>query len=768
MTKKQKDKKEPKESLFFLFKELDTNVKKTIWSFVFLFLAITFLLSFFGLAGGAGRFLEEIFSRLLGYGRFVLPLVAGVFSIMYFKRLKSKNYLLLFLGVILFGLGALGAMHIFYRPEEMQEMARDGHGGGYLGFLLTYLALKALGIYAGSALFFLMIIIGLLIAFNSYFAKFLKSKEEIAESKEEVPEPEASSEQGIGRAKMTEEKLELFSKIKDSFIKPKEDPLENNASNKLQTTAGDKNILLLNPIRSNLNWKTPPTSLLEKISGKPQAGDVKKKSETIEKALKNFGIEAQVVSVNIGPTVSQYAILPAEGVRLSKIVALQNDLAMALAAHPLRIEAPIPGKSLVGLEIPNEKFAIVRIRNIIESSVFTQNQGLTIALGEDAAGNYICADLTEMPHLMLAGATGAGKSIAIANIISSLLFKHSPEDLKFILIDPKRVELSVYNEIPHLLTPVIVEIDKVVNSLKWAVAEMERRYQILQEFKVRNLEAYHEALREEGIKLPVKNEEIATAETLPIEDPENLPYIVIIIDELADIMVSFGKEVETLIVRIAQKARAVGIHLILSTQRPSVEIITGLIKANIPSRIAFQVPSQIDSRTILDMAGAEKLLGKGDMLYLSRDSSRPKRLQGAYIQEGEVKGLVNFLKKQAPTEYDEEVIKARTVPGLGGRGIFDSSTENKEDGQGGEYSDDLFLAAKAAVIESKKASATLLQRKLRVGYARAARLIEMLEEGGIIGPYNGAKPREILASPEKTTEYEDNETDQSKRDHWEF
>jgi len=467
-------------------------------------------------------------------------------------------------------------------------------------------------------------------------------------------------------------------------------------------------------------------------------------------------------------SITQYCFKPASGIKLSKITGLNNNLSLALAQHPIRIEAPIPGKSLIGIEVPNRVSTMVRLRDFMESAEFAERKtNLTLALGQDVGGNYIFGDLTEMPHLMIAGATGTGKSVSINTIITTLLYQNSPDDLKMILIDPKRVELTAFNGIPHLLTPTVVDNGKVANSLKWAIGEMERRYKMLQEASSRDIFSYNEKIKP-GQKKYIIDEE--TREALGEEEVKRLPYIVIIIDELADIMASHSKDVEAAIVRLAQMARAVGIHLIVSTQRPSVEVLTGLIKANITTRIAFQVATQIDSRTILDMGGAEKLLGNGDMLYLSSRSPKPKRIQGVFVSESEVKRVVKSIKSQleGEVEYDEDVTAPQRV-----------SFEGKMNGAiggGDEDGDDLYEEAKDTVIKSGKASASLLQRRLRVGYARAARLLDILEANGVIGQADGSKPREILvdapagsgASAAGEVRYEDELDDQKKRERWQM
>jgi len=469
----------------------------------------------------------------------------------------------------------------------------------------------------------------------------------------------------------------------------------------------------------------PPMSLLEEDKGKPNTGDIKANANIIKRTLANFGIEVEMDEITVGPTVTRYALKPAEGVKLSKIVGLQNDLALALAAHPIRIEAPIPGKSLVGIEIPNKSKSIVGLATMLADEKFKNSaKPLTIALGRAISGRASFGNLAKMPHCLVAGTTGSGKSVTIHAMIASLLYRNSPDDLKFIMIDPKRVELTLYNKIPHLLTPVITEAKKTILALKWAAKEMDRRYDILEKESVRDIGSYHDNI---------------VGKDTSEKDP--MPYIVIIIDELADIMSTYPRELESAIVRIAQMSRAVGIHLILSTQRPEVNVITGLIKANIPARIALKVSSQIDSRTILDAGGAEKLLGAGDMLYSSGDA-QPERLQSAFISEGEVKKVVKYLADAYKDELTDEIsLSSGSISA--DKSIFESTlADNDED------EDEMYEEARACIIEAGKASTSYLQRKLKLGYARAARLMDMLEERGVIGPGDGAKPREVLEKME--------------------
>lgn len=476
-------------------------------------------------------------------------------------------------------------------------------------------------------------------------------------------------------------------------------------------------------------YEAPPLSLLGEDKGKPGVGDIKANANIIKRTFQNFGISVEMDEVSVGPTVTRYAIKPAEGVRLQKIVGLQTNLELALAAHPVRIEAPIPGKSLVGIEVPNASKAMVGLGGVMAASEWTASKKpLLAAVGRDIAGVPHYVNVAKMPHGLIAGATGSGKSVAIHAVITSLLYRNGPNQLRFIMIDPKRVELTLYNGIPHLLTPVITDPKKAIFALKWAAKEMDRRYGILEERQVRDIDSYHATVVEPAKKRKAK------------EIPEAMPYIAIVIDELADIMQTYPRELEAGIVRLAQMSRAVGIHLILSTQRPSVNVITGLIKANVPTRLALQVASQIDSRTILDASGAELLLGAGDMLYQSADMQKPVRLQTAYISESEVKKVVAFIKER----------NAGPLGALDLGGGTDGSGMNQPNdaimlaGEDDEVDDDLYSQAREAVEEAGRASTSYLQRKLRIGYSRAARLMDLLEEKGVIGPADGSRPREVL------------------------
>jgi S-DNA-T family DNA segregation ATPase FtsK/SpoIIIE len=484
----------------------------------------------------------------------------------------------------------------------------------------------------------------------------------------------------------------------------------------------------------------PPLSILAKNKGKPEVGDVKANMNIIKRTLQNFGIQVEMDEATIGPTVTRYSMKPAEGVRLSKILALQSNLELALAVSPVRIEAPIPGKSLVGIEVPNIARTTLGLAPLVSDDVYVGSpKPLMMALGRTITGQAQYADLAKMPHMLVAGTTGAGKSVTIHDFVISLLYRCGPERLRFIMVDPKRVELTLYNSIPHLLTPVITDAKKAILALKWLAKEMDRRYDVLQREKVRDISSYHENILAPALAKAEESRGYEGEEEGPL--PEAMPYIVLIIDELADIMQAYPRELESGIVRLAQMSRAVGIHLVLSTQRPSVKVITGLIKANIPARVALQVASQIDSRTILDMSGAEKLLGAGDMLFLSGDMAKPVRVQAPYISEDEVKKVVAYLARQAEGQLPSEIDFSDAAKVGGGMDpIFSSMIGGDEEDEG----DELYSEAKRTVLEAGKASTSYLQRKLGVGYARAAKLMDILEDRGVIGPADGAKPRAII------------------------
>lgn len=680
---------------------LPDETKHSIWIVFSFAVFAVLLLSLFGKAGILGNYVKEALVLFFGTGYFMAPIAVLFLGLSFLKDFGRKTSLSAVIGAGLFLLSSLGVLDLVFGK----------YGGGYLGFAVSFPLFYLFDYLVSVVVLFALFLVSFLLMFNFSFdfgKKENKIVEKTSDSSIDLPESEeAEWESEGGIEEETDKKDDKESSKKETFL-PKADQLfAENLKPKKQFS---------------LKYVSPPLDLLEDDKGTPSNGDIKANANIIRRTLQNFGIDVEMFEVNVGPSVTQYTLKPAEGIKLSRITALQSDLSLALAAHPLRIEAPIPGKSLLGIEVPNRSIALVGLRSLISTSEFQGSYPLGVAFGRDVTGSPVFADIAKMPHLLIAGATGSGKSIAIHTAVVSLLYKNSPEFLRLLLIDPKRVELSIYNEIPHLLTPVIVDSKKAVMSLRWAVKEMERRYEVLSFAGVRDINSFN------GKLLKDKDGE------------EVMPNIVIIIDELADLMSTYPREVETSIVRLAQMSRAVGIHLIVSTQRPSVEIITGLIKANITARLALQVASQVDSRTILDMSGAEKLLGNGDMLYLAGDTSKPKRVQGAFISEKEVKKVSSFIIDQA------DKFSAQGGPAFGGETGFDLQEPNPilSDGFENENDDELFESARELVIEAGKASASLLQRRLRVGYARAARLLDMLEERGVVGPGDGAKPREVL------------------------
>ncbi|PTX58643.1 DNA translocase FtsK [Melghirimyces profundicolus] len=520
------------------------------------------------------------------------------------------------------------------------------------------------------------------------------------------------------------EQQELFPPQTRQPVKPEPAATEPRSSGKsVEEDSKGAVVVQFNKDRDLPEYRLPPFTLLgkPKKSGNNQdrrgMADNAKKLET---TLESFGVKAKVTQIHRGPAVTRYEVQPDTGVKVSRIVNLADDIALALAAKDIRIEAPIPGKAALGIEVPNPETSVVGLRDVLESSQYHEaDSKLSIALGRDISGEPIVGDLSRMPHLLVAGATGSGKSVCINDIICSILYKAKPNEVKFMMIDPKMVELNIYNGIPHLLSPVVTDSRRAAVALKKVVAEMEKRYELFAETGARDIERYNRLIREKG------------------EEERTLPYIVVIVDELADLMMVAPADVEDAICRLAQMARAAGIHLIIATQRPSVDVITGVIKANIPSRIAFGVSSSADSRTILDMGGAEKLLGRGDMLYLPTGASKPIRVQGSFVSDQEVESVVQYVKDQQQARYHEEMIP-----------------EKQEGGGGGEKVEDaLFPQAVQLVVEAKTASVSLLQRRLRVGYTRAARLIDYMEQRGIVGPYEGSKPREVLMTSEQLSKH---------------
>lgn len=695
--------------------DLEDQTKKAILAIIFGSLAIVVFLSIWQKAGPFGDFVYKTFNYLFGWGYLILP---AVFLIITYELLKSRRshiYFAAIFGALLFFVSILGISELYF----------ENNYAGLVGYGVAAFLSKIFGFWASLTLLISFVFISAVMALNIPLKIGRdESDEEEEEKSEMIGEPvvvnQAVPAKEEKKTAAPEVEKPLFAKVSDSEEEFKVPKFKSGAYN------------------------PPVINLLERVESRPMSGDIKANANIIRRTLQNFGIDVEMGEVNIGPTVTQYTLRPAQGVKLSKIVTLHNDLALALAAHPLRIEAPIPGKALVGIEVPNKSIALVRLGSLLDTDYFKESGVLTFALGRDVSGAPVFADLSKMPHLLIAGATGSGKSVSIHSIITSLVWRNGPSQLKFILIDPKRVELSYYRDLPHLLTPVLSDGKKSINALRWAVKEMERRYEILSKFNARDILSFNNAVLKKR------------------EENSYLSYLVIIIDELADLMAAYGREVEGTIIRLAQMARAVGIHLVVSTQRPSVEVLTGLIKANITSRMALQVPSQVDSRTILDMSGAEKLLGNGDMLYLSGDSGKPRRLQGVYILESEIKRVVDYIAEKNPASGNDEIEESAALSSQRGSSELpapDFSNSNEFDDL---EEDELLAEAKAVVLQAKKASASLLQRRLSVGYARAARLLDIMEEKGLIGPGDGAKPREVYL--EKLGGVNENSANESKND----
>ncbi|HEY4508750.1 MAG TPA: DNA translocase FtsK 4TM domain-containing protein [Candidatus Paceibacterota bacterium] len=733
--KKRKDKK-PKEKNRDTKEVQHSHLKEetfhTIVAVTFFVLATFLVLSAGPISKGGpvGVKAYQIFHYLFGVGYYLLPVVFFILCVSFFRSLQKKLALTHSIGGVLFFISSLALVDISLPSRiVIEEGAWFGvNQGGVVGHFISSPLINAFDTYVSVLILIALIIISLLVIFDApirfAFIKSLFPKKEKVEGEEDTdPEIIISN----------PEQLNMDEKVQKGAETEKISPQKNTEKNLDEFGISP---LLLN----GKEFVPPPLSLLEQDRGKPGVGDIKANSNIIKRTLQNFGINVEMDEISIGPSITRYALKPAEGVKLSRIVGLQNDLALALAAHPIRIEAPIPGKSLVGIEIPNSTKTTVGLGTLLSSGEFqNSDKPLLVSLGKGISGMSYFGNLAKAPHLLIAGATGSGKSVTIHAAITSLLYRNSPDNLKFIMVDPKRVELTLYNKIPHLLTPVITDAKKTILALKWAAKEMDRRYDILQAESLQNIASYHKNVVEPAIK---NQRHKASATTVAIE---TMPYIVIVIDELADIMSAYPRELESAIVRLAQMSRAVGIHLMLSTQRPSVNVITGLIKANIPSRIALQVASQIDSRTILDMGGAEKLLGAGDMLYLSGEMSQPQRIQSAYISESETKAVVKYLVDSYANEIPSEI-------NITGENVKNNIFEATIDDTKMEEDDDLYEEAKQTVLEAGKASTSYLQRKLGIGYARAARLIDILEERGVIGPGSGAKAREVMGGGTTVTD----------------
>ena len=713
--KKEVEKRKPrhKESI-----GLNPEIKRGLMVIALFLIAGILILSYLGIGGQAGSMIDYLLGVAFGESRLLAPILLVLIGILIELEQDYPHDVRHFLGFFLLLFGVNGIIHLtrFHDPTiGAWKIALTGQAGGLIGFGAGYPLSYLFGFWAALVILGALILASLLLLFNTSLARiinaqkmvllqlgtfgkiiigvislFIKKTPKVADySAEESTAPAFNFQ--TRALKKEEEDIATAAAVTETDNK--ETPALEDATSTFKYTRG-----------------LPPLDLLSSMRSKPTSGDIKANLFTIQKTLENFGIVVEMGAVQVGPTVTQYTLKPADGVKLSRLTALQNDLAMALAAHPIRIEAPIPGKSLVGIEVPNQKAALVSLRELLETPEAREQRGnLMVALGKDVSGKPWFGDLSILPHLLIAGATNSGKTVCINAILLSLLLQHTPETLRFILVDPKRVELPNYNGIPHLLTPVITDVQKTVNALRWTIGEMERRFELLSKAGRRDITSYNKVM------------------------DQKLPYLVFVIDELADLMTASGAEVEAAIIRLSQMARAVGIHLVLATQRPSVDVITGLIKANMPARLAFSVASLMDSRTILDTSGAEKLLGRGDCLWSPPELSKPRRLQSAFVGEEETKKVVEFLKGDELPQYNDDITakQQKTFE-------FNSANVPSED------DDPILDEAKEVIIQAGKGSASLLQRRLKVGYARAARLLDLLEKIGFIGPADGAKPRELL------------------------
>ena len=698
-------------------------------------LSLLLVVSWFGVGGPVLQWIDMATVKTIGYTAYALPILLIYLAVETFRaeenQLPAVVKFAAILEIVWFS-GLFGLMKTASRPNS----------GGFVGDILNTATLKMVDSAIAVIIYLVLAFITVLfITQTSPFTVFSKLWEMIkSNTKEDDNNRSIMKKASIAQPAEEEKKTDLgeiklnagvpiidTAKEKKSLLKKVEKPEKVNEEQALVATRDP-------------NWEAPSLDLLEKNESGADAGDTRQNAQIIHDTLAEFNIEAAMGDINVGPKVTQYTLRPPSGVKLTRITALETNIALNLAAQSLRIEAPIPGQRAVGIEVPNRKAAEVRLRSTLSSKQWAAARDpLSFGIGKDISGQVVVGELGKMPHLLIAGQTGSGKSVMINTLLCSLLYRNSPSDMKLILVDPKQVEMAPYADIPHLLTPVINEPEKTISALKWAVNEMERRYKLLAGEKIRNIKEYNKRLQSRAKKIAIADENGNVQE----HEDGSMPYIVIVVDEMSDLMMMAKKDVETLIVRLAQKSRAVGIHLVLATQRPSVNVITGLIKANVPARIAFTVASQVDSITILDQSGAEKLLGQGDMLFYVTSMSKPKRIQGAWVTDDEVNKITDHLRMQMAPQYNDEVV-AQPVQ-LDGKGgvVMDLS----------EGGDDKFKDAVRVVVERRKASTSMLQTRLGIGYQRAARIIEEMEERGIIGPQNGSKPRDVLiSSPEELEE----------------
>ena len=699
-------------------------------------LSLLLVVAWFDVGGPILEWINSSAQQLIGYGVYVLPILLVYVAVEIFRAEENRLPLVMRFAVLLEIIwlsGLFGLLKTAARPLA----------GGAIGDLTNAGMLGLVDAPVAAFVYVLLIFVtALFITRTSPFTIIRLVWEWIRRDTSEDEENQAVMRKAAKAdtpkpAKAAAEGIKLNAGVPTIDAEPEPEPKKSSPLSSLRNSVkSDKTAEEQSALVSvhDPNWEAPSLELLEKKQSPADAGDIRQNAQIIHDTLAEFNIDVEMEDANIGPKVTQYTLRPPSGVKLTRITALETNIALNLAAQSLRIEAPIPGQKAVGIEVPNRKAADVRLFGVLNSKQWKGNrEPLSFAIGKDISGQAVVGELNKMPHLLIAGQTGSGKSVMINTLLTSLLYRNSPSDMKLILVDPKQVEMAPYEDIPHLLTPVITEPEKTISALKWAVNEMERRYKLLAGEKIRNIKDYNKKIGSKGTKIAVADE---NGNVQQHEDGA-MPYIVIVIDELADLMMVAARDVEALIVRLAQKARAVGIHLVLATQRPSVDVITGLIKANIPARIGFTVASQVDSRTILDQIGAEKLLGQGDMLLYTPSMSKPKRIQGAWVTDDEVNKVNDHLRMQSAPQYNDEVV-AQPVQ-LNGKGGVVMDFDN-------EGGDDMFRDAVRVVIEGRKASTSLLQRRLRIGYARAARIIEEMEEQGIIGPADGSRPREVLIS----------------------
>ncbi|ABP67727.1 DNA translocase FtsK [Caldicellulosiruptor changbaiensis] len=702
-----------------VFDRLNAEIFGTFLFFIFVFCTFSI---FTDKVGIIGEFIKKVLLGCFGIGVFIILgflLYVSLDSILKRPKVFSKTDVTIFTYIVLaFILGTTFLQASLYpMSNSFVKVLKDSYfkglefkGFGVFGSILTYPFITLFG-YTGTLIVCISILVILsMVVFSFSIRKFIKYRKA---KNEHINNQDKKSEEN------TKPKMESFYNYQED-IGIQEKKTEEIVVNLPKSRNRAKSVDKKEKRPENGEYLYPPLEYLKRPSENISVSkkDINENIRKLEETLKNFGIEAKVNEVNVGPTVTRYEIQPGQGVKVSRIVSLSDDIALALAAPSVRIEAPIPNKSAIGIEIPNKEPQPVLIRELLEDQLFyTQVTKIPFAIGKDVAGTPIIGDITKMPHLLIAGATGSGKSVCINSLIISILYRCRPDEVKLILIDPKVVELSLYNGIPHLLVPVVTDAKKAANALSWAVSEMTNRYKLFAQAGVRDISGYNKWCEENG--------------------QEKLPFVVIVIDELADLMMVSPAEVEDAICRLAQMARAAGMHLVVATQRPSVDVITGLIKANIPSRIAFAVSSQVDSRTILDQSGAEKLLGRGDMLYLPMGLAKPIRVQGAYVSESEVEKVVEFLKQNFKIEYNQEVIDE----------INNKISNIKE-----QETDELLIKAIQIVVESQNASTSFLQRKLRIGYSRAARLLDQMEERGIVSRIDSGGKRQVLITKEQFDE----------------